>query len=32
MQNAKEDGQATDLAAETIDAINAQQTPLDAVA
>ncbi len=32
MENPKEDGQATDLAAETIDAINAQQTPLDAVA
>jgi hypothetical protein len=32
MENAKDDGQATDLAAETIDAINAQQTPLDAVA
>ena len=32
MENPKEDGHATDLAAETIDAINAQQTPLDAVA
>lgn len=32
MENPKEDAQATELAAETIDAINAQQTPLDAVA
>ena len=32
MHNPEKDEQATELAAETIDAINAQQTPLDAVA
>jgi hypothetical protein len=32
MENPKEDAKATELAAETIDAINVQQTPLDAVA